>query len=81
MRNDLIEMSDELRAALLQVTRGEGYTQFSGYPLMLGTYFSLSQEQHDKRQEAPWPQDVPGTFEVTKAPWETAAREEVGELL
>lgn len=63
-RNDLIEMSDKMHAAIFQTTRGAGFTQFSGYPVLIVPMFAMSEKQYKRFQREPWPEDVPGTFVV-----------------
>lgn len=60
--NDLIRLSDHPNLSVVQVTRGEGYAQFAGFPFVMRSNFHISKRQYDRREKQPWPEAVSGTL-------------------
>ena len=61
-------MSDDPFGAIAHISRGSGYSQYSGYPLPLKTSFSLSKAVYEARRDAGWPDKVPGTIVPGRKP-------------
>jgi hypothetical protein len=60
-QNDLIEASDDPESCLLQITRGQDFTQFGGKYFIMQTEFHISAEEYERRRQAKWPSG-PGTI-------------------
>lgn len=58
--NEIAEISDHPLSFIAHVTRGAGYTQFSGLPFHARTTWPVTLEEHQARERAPWPAPVPG---------------------
>lgn len=54
--NDILAASDHPLDSILHVSRGSGYTQFAGLPIMVRSGWPLSQEDYTKLQRQPWPE-------------------------
>ncbi|MBI1826056.1 MAG: hypothetical protein HY287_02450 [Planctomycetes bacterium] len=63
-RNDLIEATDHPLRSIVQITRGQGMTQFGGYSFPLRSMYHITPAEYGKRQSAPWPaqHEHPGTL-------------------
>lgn len=61
-RNTLIEISDDPNCCLFHVTRGSGYTQFSGYSIPVWIDFTVPREVYELRSTQPWPAPSPQTI-------------------
>ena len=71
--NDIKLASDDPRKSIALVTRGAGYSQFGGMPVIAESDFHISEQEFLARKNAPWPQPgsgsfVPAEWEVTKKP-------------
>ena len=53
--NEIIRITDDPRLSTLQITRGEGFAQFCGYPIVVRTEFHISKAEYERRRRAPWP--------------------------
>lgn len=73
-RNDVIEISDNPRMAICHISRGSGYSQFSGYPFPIEMDFSITKEEHAKRMAAKWPASTEETLIPTRPPIQTELR-------
>jgi len=56
-RNDIIRTSDHPLDYIMKVSRGAGYTQFSGMPLIVRTTYPITKQDYDKYSCEEWPQD------------------------
>lgn len=65
-RYDLIRMTDDPDLCLVHVTRGSGYTQFGGYPLLVRTEHIMSKEQYARLFALAWPEPTPSTLVVNR---------------
>lgn len=60
-RNDVIRASDNRLQSIVQVHRGSGYTQLSGFSVPIETDYVVSEATHRRRTfEEPWPSHVEG---------------------
>jgi len=69
-RNDILRMSDHPLEYVLQVSRGEGYSQFAGLPLICRTRYPLDKKPYDDLQSAEWPKGRIHTVVSPKTPKE-----------
>jgi hypothetical protein len=69
-RNDILRMSDHPLEYVLQVSRGEGYSQFAGLPLICRTRYPLDKKPYDDLQGAEWPKGRIHTVVSPKTPKE-----------
>ena len=44
------------------MTRGAGYSQFGGMPVVVESDFHISEEEFLRRKRMPWPSNEPGAF-------------------
>jgi len=61
-RDEVIAMTDDPAACILHVTRGSGFTQFSGYPLLMRTEYHVSESRFRRWKSKPWPPARPETI-------------------
>ncbi|MCA9078704.1 MAG: TraM recognition domain-containing protein [Planctomycetaceae bacterium] len=60
--NDVKLASDDPRKSIALVTRGAGYSQFGGMPVVVESDFHISESEFLSRKHAPWPAATPGSF-------------------
>ncbi len=60
--NDIKLASDDPRKSIALVTRGAGYSQFGGMPVIVESDFHISETEFLARKNAPWPSAVSGSF-------------------
>jgi hypothetical protein len=60
--NDLLLAGDHPKRSIIKLTRGEGYFQCGGMPLVVESDFHISKEEYQRRKAFPWPDARPGTF-------------------
>lgn len=53
--NDILLANDHPFRSILRVSRGAGYTQFGGMPVIIESQFHISQEEYERRKRLPWP--------------------------
>lgn len=53
--NDVLLANDHPFRSILRVSRGAGYTQFGGMPVIIESQFHISPEEYDRRKRLPWP--------------------------
>ncbi|MBN2562355.1 MAG: hypothetical protein JXQ75_15630 [Phycisphaerae bacterium] len=53
--NDIISATDHPLDSIVQVSRGEGYTQFGGFPFPMRSVWPMHYEDYGDRQKEPWP--------------------------
>lgn len=73
-RNDVIQISDDPRLAICHISRGSGYSQFSGYSFPVEMNFSLSKAEYDLRRRAPWPEPSAATIVPKREPLQPEER-------
>jgi hypothetical protein len=59
--NDLLLTSDHPFRNILRISRGEGYAQYGGLPVIIESDYHISEDQYRKRRAMPWPA-LPGSF-------------------
>jgi hypothetical protein len=69
-RNDILRASDHPFEYLLRVSRGEGYSQFAGLPLVCRTSYPVTRERYNAFQRAAWPEGRVHTTVSHKTPRE-----------
>jgi hypothetical protein len=65
-RTDIMSVSDHPNDLVLKVSRGAGYTQFAGMPMVVRTTYAMSREVYGERKAMPWPSD--GAADPSKEP-------------
>lgn len=60
--NEVLLASDHPRRSIVRISRGEGYAQYGGFPVVIESNFHITAEEYQRRKEVPWPTNVPGTF-------------------
>lgn len=60
--NDIKLASDDPRKSIVLVTRGAGYSQFGGMPVVVESDFHISEAEFLRRKQMPWPSFEPGAF-------------------
>lgn len=66
--NDIKLASDDPRKSIALITRGAGYSQFGGMPVIVESDFHISEQEFQARKNAPWPKVGTGSF--VPADWE-----------
>ena len=56
-RNDIMSVSDHPNDLILKVSRGAGYTQFAGMPMIVRTTYAMDSATYKSRKRLPWPSD------------------------
>lgn len=59
--NDIKLASDDPSKSIVLVTRGAGYSQFGGMPVIADSEYHISEEEFLRRKHMPWPAGEPGT--------------------
>lgn len=60
--NDIKLASDDPRKSIVLVTRGAGYSQFGGMPIVAESDFHITEEEFLRRKQMTWPTAEPGAF-------------------
>ena len=60
--NDVLLASDHSKESVVKISRGDGYAQFGGMPLIVESDYHISRDEYDVRRSLKWPQNIPGTF-------------------
>lgn len=72
--NDILAVSDHPLDSLMLVSRGAGYTQFGGTPVLLRSTWPMHQDEYERRKREPWPEppedDADDTVVPEKSPQE-----------
>ncbi len=59
--NDVLLASDHPFRSVVRISRGEGYAQYGGFPVIIQSEFHISKEEYQRRRAMPWP-SLPGMF-------------------
>ena len=59
--NDIALTNDHPFRSFLRISRGAGYAQYGGLPVIIQSDYHISKEEYDRRKAFPWPQE-PGSF-------------------
>ena len=57
--NDVLLTSDHPFRSFVQITRGEGYAQYGGFPVIIESNYHISEAEYRRRRAMPWP-SLPG---------------------
>lgn len=61
-QNDVLLTSDHPFRSFLRISRGAGYAQYGGLPVIIQSGYHISVKEYDRRRALPWPVD-PGSFQ------------------
>ncbi|MDZ4779085.1 MAG: TraM recognition domain-containing protein [Planctomycetia bacterium] len=53
--NDILLTNDHPFRSILRVSRGAGYAQFGGMPVIVESRYHISQQEYQRRKALPWP--------------------------
>jgi hypothetical protein len=59
--NDVLLTSDHPFRSFLRISRGAGYAQYGGLPVIIESGYHITSEEYQRRRGLPWPTG-PGTF-------------------
>lgn len=59
--NDVALTSDHPSRSFLRISRGKGYAQYGGLPVIIESDYHISEDEYRRRKSLPWPAG-PGTF-------------------
>ncbi len=59
--NDILLASDHPFRSILRISRGDGYSQYGGMPVIIESRFHISKDEYERRRAMPWPES-PGSF-------------------
>jgi hypothetical protein len=59
--NDILLMSDHPFRSVVRISRGDGYAQYGGFPVIIESGFHISEREYQRRRAMPWP-TLPGMF-------------------
>lgn len=65
--NDVLLASDHPFRSILRISRGSGYAQYGGMPVIIESQYHISRTEYQRRKSIPWPSD-PGTFVAGRQP-------------
>ena len=60
--NDVKIASDDPQKSIALITRGAGYSQFGGMPIVVESDFHISEQEFLRRKNSPWPDAAEGSF-------------------
>lgn len=60
--NDILLASDHRFRSILTLSRGAGYAQYGGFPVIVESAYHISADEYQRRRAMPWPMHLPGTF-------------------
>lgn len=79
--NDVLEMSDSPLEMFFQVSRGSGYAQFGGMPIMARITWPLLFEEYKALATQPWPETSITLDQESPVEKDRKAQEEIKDLL
>jgi hypothetical protein len=59
--NDIALTSDHPSRSFLRISRGAGYAQYGGLPVIIESDYHITEEEYRRRKSLPWPAG-PGTL-------------------
>jgi hypothetical protein len=59
--NDVLRTNDHPFKSFLRISRGDGYAQYGGLPVIVESSYHISPEEYGRRKDFPWPEGS-GTF-------------------
>jgi TraM recognition site of TraD and TraG len=60
--NDVMLVTDHPNRSILTITRGSGYAQYGGLPVVIESHFHIPEEEYRRRRMLPWPGAGNGAF-------------------
>lgn len=79
--NDIMLVSDHPRLSVVRISRGDGYAQYGGLPIVVESGFHITREEYERRKQFPWPAAVPGTIVPQLDPVTPAAPPKAGPVI
>ncbi|MCA9013667.1 MAG: hypothetical protein KDB01_28140, partial [Planctomycetaceae bacterium] len=68
--NDILLMNDHPKQSIVRISRGAGYAQYGGMPVIIETDYHITKEEYDRRRNSEWPNltgsFMPGTITAPK---------------
>lgn len=61
-QNDVMFASDLQTFNIVRLSRGAGYAQYGGLPVLAETHFHISQDEYERRKQFAWPEAANGAF-------------------
>jgi hypothetical protein len=65
--NDILLTNDHPFRSILRISRGAGYAQFGGMPVIIQSQYHISKDEYQRRKGLPWP-SAEGAFEPSSQP-------------
>jgi hypothetical protein len=59
--NDILLMNDHPKQSIVRISRGAGYAQYGGMPVIIETDYHITKEEYDRRRKMQWP-NLTGSF-------------------
>jgi hypothetical protein len=53
--NDVLLASDHPFRSILRISRGAGYAQYGGMPVVIESQYHITREEYERRRSLPWP--------------------------
>lgn len=75
-RNDIIRASDDPFQSIIQIHRGSGYSQLSGFSIPMAVSHMVTAKHYKRRNRAAWPEPQTGTILVKRQQMEPFATTE-----
>ena len=72
--NDISLASDHPKRSIVRLSRGAGYAQWGGFPVIVESDYHISESEFDRRKAMPWPEDLPGLFMPDIRPTQSTKR-------
>lgn len=66
--NDVLLASDHPRQSIVKVSRGAGYAQLGGMPVIVESNYHITPDEYERRKATAWPDSAPGSFLPGKTP-------------
>ncbi|MHC4880385.1 MAG: TraM recognition domain-containing protein [Planctomycetota bacterium] len=60
--NDLLLATDNTNSSIVRISRGAGYAQFGGLPLIAESSYHITEAEFNRRKSFPWPAPGGGAF-------------------
>ena len=60
--NHILLASDDPQLSILRISRGEGYAQYGGFPIILESDYHITHSEYAARKATPWPASGNGAF-------------------
>jgi len=60
--NDIALASDHEKQSIVTITRGKGYAQFGGLPVIITSDYHITTDEYGRRKKLAWPAPTTGTY-------------------